>query len=39
VCGGHSRFGVFRGKTFTPLPALPNSLPVPAGVLDDIIGW
>jgi hypothetical protein len=39
VCGGHSRFGVFRGKTFTPLPALPHSLPLPAGVLDGIIAW
>jgi hypothetical protein len=39
VCGGHSRFGVFRGKTFTPLPALPHSLPVPTGVLDGTIAW
>ena len=39
VCGGHSRFGVFRGKTFTPLPALPHSLPVQAGVLYGIIAW
>ena len=39
VCGGHSRFGVFRGKTFTPLPALPHSLPVPAGVLNGTIAW
>ena len=39
VCGGHSRFGVFRGKTFTPLPALPHSLPLPAGVVDGIIAW
>ena len=28
VCGGHSRFGVFRGKTFTPLP---RAAPLPAG--------
>lgn len=39
VCGGHSRFGVFRGKTFTPLPALPHSLPLQAGVLDGTIAW
>jgi hypothetical protein len=39
VCGGHSRFGVFRGKTFTPLPAPPHSRPVPAGVLDGTIAW
>jgi hypothetical protein len=39
VCGGHSRFGVFRGKTFTPLPALPHSLPVQDGVLYAIVAW
>jgi hypothetical protein len=39
VCGGRSRFGIFRGSTFTPLPALPNSLPVPAGVLDGTLAW
>jgi hypothetical protein len=39
VCGRQSRFGIFRGSTFTPLPALPNSLPVPAGVMDGTIAW
>ena len=39
VCGGRSRFGIFRGKTFTPLPPLPNSLPVPAGVMDGTVAW
>jgi hypothetical protein len=39
VCGGHSRFGVFRGKTFTPLPALPDSLLVEGGVLYGTIAW
>jgi hypothetical protein len=39
VCGGQSRFGLFRGSKFTPLPALPNSLPVPAGVMDGTVAW
>jgi hypothetical protein len=39
VCGGRSRFGIFRGKTFTPLPPLPNSLPVPPGVMDGAVAW
>ena len=39
VWDGHLRFGVFRGDRFTPLPALPNSLPVPAGVMDGTIAW
>jgi hypothetical protein len=39
VCGGQSRFGIFRGSKFTPLPALPNSLPVPAGVMDGTFVW
>jgi hypothetical protein len=39
VCGGHSRFGIFRGSKFTPLPALPNSRPVPAGVMDGTVAW
>ncbi|HEY1820805.1 MAG TPA: hypothetical protein VGG83_12830 [Trebonia sp.] len=39
VCGGHSRFGIFRGSKFTPLPALPDSRPVPAGVPDGTFAW
>ena len=39
VCGGQSRFGLFRGSAFTPLPALPDSLPVPAGVMDGTVAW
>ena len=39
VCGGQSRFGIFRGKKFSPLPALPRSLPVPAGVMDGTVAW
>jgi hypothetical protein len=39
VCGGQSRFGIFRGSTFTPLPALPDSVPVPAGVMDGTVAW
>ena len=39
VCGRQSRFGIFRGSTFTPLPALPSSLPLPAGVMDGTVAW
>ena len=39
VCAGQSRFGIFRGSKFTPLPALPASLPLPAGVLDGTVAW
>ena len=39
VCGGQSRFGLFRGSTFTPLPALPDSVPAPAGVMDGNVAW
>ena len=39
VCGGQSRFGIFRGSKFTPLPAPPTSLPLPAGVLDGTGAW
>jgi hypothetical protein len=39
VCGRQSRFGIFRGSTFTPLPALPNSLPVAAGVMEGTVAW
>ena len=39
VCAGQSRFGIFRGSKFTPLPALPASLPAPAGVLDGTVAW
>jgi hypothetical protein len=39
VCGGHARFGVFSGSKFTPLPALPHSVPVPDGVMDGTIAW
>jgi hypothetical protein len=36
---GHLRFGVFRGGRFTSLPALPTSVPVPAGVLIGTYDW
>lgn len=39
VRDGKPRFGIFRGGTFTPLPALPASLPTPAGVLDGTVSW
>lgn len=39
VCAGHSRFGIFSGSGFTPLPALPNSLPVTTGVLEGTFAW
>lgn len=39
VCAGHARFGIFHDGQFIPLPALPNSLPVPAGVLDGTFAW
>jgi hypothetical protein len=36
---GHARFGIFRGSHFTALPALPVSVPVPAGVLAGTVAW
>lgn len=39
ICAGHARFGIFSGSGFTPLPALPMSLPVRAGVLDGTFPW
>jgi len=39
VCAGHARFGIFSSGGFTPLPALPNSLPVPAGALEGTFAW
>jgi hypothetical protein len=36
---GHVRFGLFRDGRFTPLPALPVSVPVPAGVLIGTYDW
>lgn len=39
ACAGHARFGVFRGGGFTPLPALPMSLPVQAGMLEGTFAW
>jgi hypothetical protein len=42
VWNGHSQFGVFssiNGFSFTPLPALPPSFPVPAGILDGTDAW
>jgi hypothetical protein len=39
VCDGQSRFGIFRGSHFAPLPALPESVPVPAGVLVGSVAW
>jgi hypothetical protein len=39
VWDGHLRFGVFRDGRFTPLPALPVSVPVPTGVLIGTYDW
>jgi hypothetical protein len=39
LCAGHARFGIFSGGGFTPLPALPNSLPVTTGVLEGTLAW
>lgn len=39
VKGGQSRFGVFHAATFSALPALPASLPGPAGVLPGAVAW
>jgi dipeptidyl aminopeptidase/acylaminoacyl peptidase len=39
VWDGHVRFGLFRDGRFTPLPALPTSVPVPAGVLIGTDDW
>jgi hypothetical protein len=39
VCGGHARFGIFRGGKFTPLPALPVSMPLPAGMMAGTVAW
>jgi hypothetical protein len=39
IWDGHVRFGVFRDGRFTPLPALPVSVPVPSGVLIGTYDW
>jgi len=39
VWDGHLRFGLFRDGRFTPLPALPVSVPVPTGVLIGTYDW
>lgn len=39
VCGGRARFGVFRADRFTPLPALPTSIPLPAAVMAGTVAW
>jgi hypothetical protein len=39
VRNGHSRFGIFRYDQYTPLPALPISMPLPAGVLVGTDAW
>jgi hypothetical protein len=39
VCAGHSRYGIFRGGKFTPLPALPASRSAPAGVMYGTVAW
>ena len=36
---GHVRFGVFNSGRFTPLPALPVSVPVPTGILIGTYDW
>ena len=39
VCDQKSRFGIFRGDGFAPLPAPPASLPLPSGVLYGTDAW
>ncbi|MGH3262807.1 MAG: hypothetical protein ACRDNS_12495 [Trebonia sp.] len=39
VCGGHVRFGLFHGAAFTPLPALPTSVPTGSGVMIGTDAW
>jgi hypothetical protein len=39
LCAGRSSFGIFRGKTFTPLPALSAPLPLSAALTDGTIAW
>ena len=39
VWDGHVQFGLFRDGRFTPLPALPVSIPVPTGVLIGTYDW
>jgi hypothetical protein len=39
VWDGHTRFGIFRGRRFTPLPALPISMPAGNGVLLGTDAW
>jgi hypothetical protein len=39
VWDGHTRFGLFDDGQFTPLPALPISVPVPTGVLIGTYDW
>jgi hypothetical protein len=39
IWDGHTRFGLFRDGQFTPLPALPISVPVPTGVLIGTYDW
>ena len=36
ACAGHTRFGIFRAGKFTPLPALPVSVP---GALEGTTAW
>jgi len=36
---GHVRFGLFRDGQFSPLPALPTSVPVPTGILIGTYDW
>jgi hypothetical protein len=39
VRNGHSRFGVYRGGRFTPLPELPASVPTRTGILVAAVAW
>lgn len=39
ACAGQSRFGIFRGSQFTPLPALPAPLQFPTAVVDGTAAW
>jgi hypothetical protein len=39
VWDAHVRFGMFRDGRFTPLPALPVSVPVSTGILIGTYDW
>ena len=39
ACAGHARFGIARDGKFTPLPALPVSLPPLTGATPGMVAW